>query len=421
MPTFLDNYLLYCSGNESPEIYHKWAGLSVLSAVIGRRVWIDQGIYVAFPNLYVILVGEPGNGKSVAMSIGRKMVRSFDHVVVAPSSITREKITQLMGHETSACRKLWKNDNKIEIYTQLSFFANELVTLLGAAPIPMIQFFTDIYDEERFEVATKGAGCDNIEAPYITLLGCMTPEITSSLLKQNIISGGFNRRCVFINAIRRGKPHPRPFISDAQRTAWTNCQTWCHSIKDLSGKFTWGVGATDWFDTWYNGDYYSALDKHHNFATKGYYRTKSVMLLKVAMLVSLSERRDLVLDVTHLQRGLEWLEETEHLLPRVFDGTGRNELADLSSKLLSMLENSTTPLDEKIIKSTLHSYGTDGEISDVIQHLTQTDKVVRKDVVRAGVIVGSAIALRPAFQTGTSAIQSNPPAETPPTMPPRVR
>ena len=422
MSTFLDNYLTYCSGNESPQVYHRWAGLSVLSSIIGRRVWIDQGIYTAFPNLYVVLVGEPGNGKSVAMSIGRKMVRSFDHVVVAPSSITREKITQLMGHETSPCRKLWKNNDRVEVYTQLSFFANELVTLLGTAPIGMIQFFTDIYDEERFEVATKGAGCDNIEAPYITLLGCMTPEITSSLLKQNIISGGFNRRCMFINAIRRGQPHSRPSITSEQADAWSACLAWCHSIKELSGKFTWGVDADLWYDNWYDNIYYPTIDRIHNFAIKGYYRTKSVMLLKVAMLISLSERRDLVLDIGHLRTGLAWMEETEHLLPRVFDGTGRNELSDVSSKIMSMLETTGTPINEKTIRINMHSFGTDQEISDVIQHLISTDRVRRQNIMQNSVVVGSAIALLQAAQTDSSPTPTVPvPSPISSQQPKRVR
>jgi len=373
---FLDHYATFASNNEAPPEYHKWAALSVLSSIISRRVYIDQGIFTIYPNLYLIFVGPPGNGKSTAMNIAKKMVREFKEVVIAPASITKESITQLMGQPESPCKKSFILDGKPTDYCALSFYANELVTLLGAAPIPMIAFFTDIYDEEVFEVATKNKGCDLIERPCINLLGCMTPEITTSLLKQNIISGGFNRRCIFVNSANRGEPNPRPIITEAQKSAWSACIAHCTSLLTTSGKFHWTPEAEAFFDHWYITEKHPKVRANTDIVTQGYFVTRDVMLLKISMLISLATSNELVLTDSHLKLGLSMLTSTEHNLSRVFDGTGRNELSVIKNRLLTMLETShPLPIRRKQIDAALYEIGTAQEIQQVIDHLISTDKI----------------------------------------------
>ncbi len=395
--SFIEHYNEFCSGNESPKIYHRYAALSVLSAIVGRKIWVDQGIYTIYPNLYVIFVGEPGNGKSVAMQLAKRMVRSFDHLQVAPSSITREKITEFMGKTDSICQQMFTIDSKLQTFTQLSFFANELVTLLGANAIAMVQFFTDIYDEEEFEVATKHQGCDNIKAPYITLLGCMTPEITSSLLKMQVISSGFARRCIFINSYERGEPHPRPTITPAQRAAWDACLAWGHKIKNLSGQFKWTTEAEVFFDEWYCKKH-ELLKNHGDLVTKGYIRTKDVLLLKVAMLLSVARTTERILTRELLVEGLDLLDSIEGKLSRVFDGTGRNPIADLTSRMITILEVAGKAVPVKQLRADLHAFGQRQEFDDAVLQLKTTDKI--QEVLINGTIPG--LRLPPLIQTDSS-------------------
>jgi len=366
---FFENYDIYASENEAPPIYHRWAALSVMACLVSRRVWIDQGIFTIFPNLYIIFVGQPGNGKSTAMRIGRKMVLDMGDIPVAPASITKEMITKTMGGEEASLKQTFMWNDKAFNYTPFNFFANELTDLLGPTPGPIITFFTSIYDEEVHIVSTKRAGIDNIEGPCVNLLGCMTPDVTTQLLKQNIISGGFNRRCVFVNAPKRGKGKPRPKVTDAMRDAYDNCLKWGKTLKKVSGQFTWTTEAEEFFDAWYE-EKDKMLSTHSDIVTLGYYTTKDVMLLKIAMLIALSDSTDLVLRKTHLERGLEMLEFTERYLSRVFTGTGRNELVDMKTKLLTMLESRyPTAMMRKQIEADLYDLGTSDEIAEVLKHM----------------------------------------------------
>src|SRR5438309_523994 len=69
---WLAAYLEYTKESESPDAYHVWTALSSIASVARRNVWLDQGIYLLYPNLYVALVGPPGRtGKSTAIRMGR--------------------------------------------------------------------------------------------------------------------------------------------------------------------------------------------------------------------------------------------------------------------------------------------------------------------------------------------------------------
>jgi len=57
---FLEDYLLFTQGNETPEIMHLWVGISVLAGAAEKRVWIDRGFFRNYLNLYIVLLGPPG-------------------------------------------------------------------------------------------------------------------------------------------------------------------------------------------------------------------------------------------------------------------------------------------------------------------------------------------------------------------------
>src|SRR5258705_8032037 len=80
MQDFLDS----TDGMESPKSYFYWSMLTTISAVVGRRVWIDRGgVYQLYPNIYTFLIsrrsglrkGIPVNiAKTLAYEVGRVRV-----------------------------------------------------------------------------------------------------------------------------------------------------------------------------------------------------------------------------------------------------------------------------------------------------------------------------------------------------------
>lgn len=374
--SFLQDYKIYSSGNEAPEIFHDWAALSALACFVSRKVWVPQGFLTVIPNMYILFVGNPGNGKSTAMKIGQDLVRGLEkYCPIVPSSITKEALTQEMGAKDSTYKKSYSHLNQTHEYVPALIFANELVTLLGTDPLGMIKFLTDIWDEPtEFKVKTKNKGSDHIPQPFVNLLGCMTPETTSNLLKESIISGGFARRCIFVYAQRRGNPVPRPVTTVEQIEARDRCIKHGALLCHTTGSFTWSKEAEVVFDKWYCENH-EFVQRNADLWMNGYYTSKSNLVLKVAMLLALSETTDLILQPSHIKHALDMLARNEVDMHRVFDGTGRNPEATVASHIMTMLEQQSgvVPLKQVFVK--MYTHGSNDEITRAVDHLKQADKV----------------------------------------------
>ena len=377
---YFENYLLYSSGNEAPPLYHKWSAIAALSAAIGRRVWVTQGHWDRHPNLYIIFVGDPANGKSTSMNISKKLIKKIPNIPVLASAITKERLTQLLANEDpeiSSCKVMTSRSGRPYEFSQATLYANELVTLLGTNSMAMIDFFTDVWDEgEEFVVETKNKGTDKIPNPYVTLLGCMTPQVTSALLKQNIISGGFSRRCIFVYNNKRGKPIPRPIVTEGQKHAGTACLKRLQQLSKVCGQFQWTPEAIELFDPWYVENS-TKISRSIDIVMQGYFRSKDELVLKIAMLLQLAECDELLITQPKLAQALELLSETELGLARVFAGTGDNKQSKMAEKVIIHLESAGKPILEKVIYRELFNDGTRLEIEQVLHHLLQTDKISR--------------------------------------------
>lgn len=381
---FIENYAIYSSGNEASKVYHRWSAISVMSSVVSRKVWIDFGTFVHYPNLYIILVGDPGNGKSTAMSQARKLLREMDDIQVAPPSITKEALTQMMGEDKGGCMKTFEYEDEPYEYSHLTMFANEIVTMLntGGNAIGFIEFFTDIWDQPVFEYRTKGSGTDVINGPFVTLLGCMTPEQTGQMLKDNIISGGFSRRCLFVLTKNRGAPVPRPMTTPEQVEAKANCLEWMRMVHERVGVFTMTKETEDFYDQWYFKNA-KVHDAQTSPVMKSYYRTKDCLLCKVAMLYALATDWDmaqgitpLVLTIEHFEACLVQFAEVEPNISKVFEGFGRNVLSDVSARVMNHIDAQGGRISQKSLGTFMWEHADGNELDQVMAHLCSSGKIM---------------------------------------------
>jgi hypothetical protein len=377
---FLDAYEVYASGNEAPPIFHKWAAINALSCAVSRRVFFDQSYFKIYANMYIILVGEPGDKKSTAMALSRAMVQKLERPI-APPSATKEAITVLMSstNEDSKCHVKYIDGTLPVHITHLSFFANEIVTMLSAGGNPqgLIEFFTDIYDREAFEVLTKNKGNDIIDAPYITILACMTPEQTGQLLKERLITGGFSRRCVFVYGRSTAEAVPLPELTDEQKEAKVYCLEHLRKVMKAKGQFRLTPDGEKFFREWYLQKH-KQLNMPHTAPFKNWLRSKDTMLLKLCMLLDLAGPLSYHINESLLRRGLKMLDETEKDLNRVFAGAGKNPLAELAFKILLKIEDSQDKrITRKQLLATMYEEGDMDQIDKAIHFLVSTDQIVR--------------------------------------------
>ena len=386
--SFIRNYMKWTSGTEVPEKYLFWSGLSALASLVNGRVWIKMGRYSIFPNLYVILLGPPGNGKTTAKDYAEEIVREFEDIVLCAESETKEGLTRFIRDK---CPRTIELEGVTLVYTPISLFLAEFSNFLGRDPTGMLDFLTGVWDRggRRFHIRTKGQGEDLLERPNINLLGCTTQDWITTYLKSDIIGGGFTRRVVFVN---------EPANDETARVAWPvetgdqlvsrrSAIEYAKSLQSVKGEMRYGEGARDFFINWYNT---RTIPKE--FDVRGYHKSKPALLLKVSTLVALSKHVETLVEVEDLQTALALLDSTESTLSRVFQGIGRNELNAVANRVIEYLfaaplrDYRTAPdtslkqarfIPEKQLRGMLYKDAPGRELDDVINHLINTDKIFK--------------------------------------------
>lgn len=383
--SFLKHYRDYVSGTEAHPTYHTFAALVALSSIIGRRVWIDQGIFEVVPNLYVVLVGPSGNRKTSAMTPAKNLIRELG-LPFSAECVTKEKLVLDIYAQERVIKDL-PDEYKagFEVYSPMTCMVTELSEFLGAGGLGMINFLVTIYDQRVYDIRTKNKGDTLIRGPYLSLLACTTPDWITIYLRQDVISGGFSRRAIFVLETAKSGRIAFPTITPPMEQAWKDLVAYSRLLATVKGPFTWEPEAKVFYERWYMS---LAIPTDPTLA--GYYESKHIQLLKIAMLLSLSESTSLVLTRRDLEFGLELLGLAEVNMSRVFSGMGRNELNPIANKIiLTIKAMSPTKVkgkegeddeefrmcSEKQIRATFFREASKQEMDQIIAHLVEAGKI----------------------------------------------
>lgn len=386
--SFLADYQIVSQNNEAPKTYHLYASLVALSSIVSGKVWLNLGLFCIRPNLYVILTGPPGVKKTTAMVITKRLLRELGDVVpLSAECQSKEDLTQMMATKTRPCNlsagMVPKSFGALDeahskfLYTPITVCVTELSQFVGTSNAGhMLDFLTTIYDEETYTNSTKGKGTDKLPMPYLTLLGCTVPDWITARLKDDVISGGFSRRAIFVYEGSTNLRIPIPTVSAEMELAWTRLVTKARTILKIKGPFAWAPGAMDFYCEWYR-----TLKRPDDPLMEGWFNSVHIQMLKIAMLVSASEwdgESQHCVDIPHMEFSIELLKIIEGNIPKVFKGVGRNELFGFGNKIVELLERAPgNALSERFIKKELFRDANLDEITKIIAHLVAVKQIVR--------------------------------------------
>lgn len=379
--SFLLDYGAYTEGDEVPAIYHMWSGISALSHIIGRRVWFDQQRFKVFPQLYCILVSDPGGKKSSAMRASRSLVCRVDPTIqFAASCDTRESILQKMGAKDSECLRKYCYNGTTEVYSQLSIFADEFVNLVNAGGNPggMIDFLTQVFTEQGdFRNDTKNKGKDLIVKPYVSILACMTSDVAASLASTKIISSGMTRRSLFIYGPQGDTPHALLELTNSQREACERLIAHGRAMLAAAGEFKLTGPGKEVYTRLYNKDFYRKRTETST-VFKSFLETKPEYVLKIAMLLALSNDPScLELNGDDIEAAFETVSEIEKGCMQLFDNVGRNVLSPIASNIERLISIEPSPILVKRIYVMESRNASTQDIDLVISDMCRMDKAMR--------------------------------------------
>lgn len=366
--SYIKDYLEFVHLNEAHENYHLWSCFATLASLAERRVWVTRAYQKIYPNMYIVMVGPQGNRKTAAKDIAQDILRDVGDTQFSCESTTREDLIDKMEQNEHT----FMYDGVLQSYLPMMICVTELKEFLSVDPGRMINFLTAVYDSNFFDYGTRHRGTNVLLNPCLNMLACETPDWLTERLKDKIVSGGFSRRVLYVYETE----HQRIVVEQLPKAcieARKRCIERGKKVKQVSGEFTWEPEAKNFFNDWY-----LKLDIPEEKSMKGYFESKHTLLLKVAMLISLSEEDSLIIRVGHLELGLTYLSLVEENMPMVFIGGGRNELATASGRVIEKLKKAKRPVRESEIKTMLWGDCRNTlEMNEVIEQTVRAGKVKR--------------------------------------------
>ena len=330
---FIESYMAYTSGQESPTDFHYWTAVSTLSSAVGRKVWLDRGYYKLYPNHYVILVaGSALSRKSSAINIGirilRKALERFKEsgidagsISVLSAKMTPEALCRALstkGIKSMYADEEGEEDGETKIGRPVLLYSSELGVFLSrtAQMNGLVDLLIDFYDcPDEWEYLTKTQGADFVHDVYTSMLSATTPDWISANITGSVFNQGLVGRTIFIYSDRAQSRVAHPQLTDFERYHEAKLLDYIESKLMLSGEVKLTDEAYEYYENWYN---LRADPGDNQSMSSGFFGREHDHVLKLAMTISLSRSNDLVVTVEDIQESVDKIASVCKGLTKVF-------------------------------------------------------------------------------------------------------
>lgn len=319
LPSFVNAFTEYSEGRPSPEIFRKWAAISCIAGALERRVWVRTNGLDMFPNLYTVLVGPPGVGKTVAISQTEALWRAVPDLRVSPTSVSK---ASLIDSLVDAKRHIIRPAAVPPFYEYhaLLTVAGELGVFLPAYDNEFMNTLTSLYDNISDYEERKRSKDLRLKIPYpqLNLLAGTTPSYLNSLMPEGAWDQGFTSRTLLIFSGER-------VIVDLFAENSGDARLWPDLVHDtkqivkLFGKVSWEQDAANAMSAWHQAGG-PPLPEHNKLLH--YITRRTGHLLKLCIVASVSRGDDLVITLGDYQEALGWLIEAELYMGDIFKSMG---------------------------------------------------------------------------------------------------
>lgn len=283
-----------------------------------------------YPNMYVILVGPPGVGKTEVTWRVRAMWKGLETHYVGSSSITKASMMDELAEATR--RRIVATGgqnglNPVETFNSLLLCVNELGVLIPAYDNEFMNALTDLWDCKDYSEKrrhSKNKDPIDIKKTQLNMLAACTPSYLQGTLPEGAWDQGFISRTMLIYS---GETQVRSLFEEMNisQEELSMIEEVLESISDLYGEITFTKEAAELIDHFHltRGE---PAPEHPKLMS--YKIRRTVHLLKLCMVMSMSRSNELIIRKEDFQRAMDTLIEAETAMPEIFKamtqgGTGK--------------------------------------------------------------------------------------------------
>lgn len=318
LPNWLDAFMEQTSHLPSPAIFRRWAGISAIAGVLERKVWVRSLNMDLYPNLYIVLCGPPGVGKTVVTAYVEDLWRTITALHVAPKSVSKASLIDSLNDAKRTKTIIGEKSIYLE-YNSLLVNAGELGVLIPAYDSDFMNILTDIYDCRTYEERRRGKDLHIlIKKPQINLLAATTPSYLNSTLPEGAWDQGFLSRTflVFSGETTLVDIFATEGIAEDE---FAKLRSDLRGISEIMGQFGFDDPTRNAIRAWHMG---GGQPRPEHPKLVHYNTRRSAHLLKLCMVASAAESDERVIRLSHYRTALDWLLEVEETMPEIFKALG---------------------------------------------------------------------------------------------------
>lgn len=330
--SWLATYLRYTEKHESPELFHFWVGVSLISACLGRKTWINRGYYTLYPNFFVVLVaGSARCRKSTAIKIGTKFLKDIDTIKILGGKTTTERFI---------VDQIFEGPEGVLPPAVLAI-SDELSVMLTRDPQgdKLIDVLTSLFDcPERFPYRTLSRGEILLRDVFLGVLAGTTDSTLGKVLPDTAFGGGFASRIMFIYQEDTPRRNPFPELSPAEKELEQQLRERLHRISGITGPYTLSEDARSVYREWY-GD----LEKPDDKRVDGYSGRKHDHALRLAHVLRASQGADgRIIEAGHISTAIKQIELIQSLMVSAFGDVGKSDSMAQSDRVIRYVHGAKT-------------------------------------------------------------------------------
>ena len=319
-PDFLTAFCAYARNQYAPENFTLWAGISLIAAVLERKVWIAEGreqdgsVYHNYPNLFVLLTAGPGVGKSSAIGQVMPLLYGLEEKI-NPKFKHIEGVVTAAGLRTSLTLDTLPSGEKFcGVYCVGSEGSDSPLKNHGDDFRSMA---CSMYDcPEKYQFTTGKDGSLKFPLPVMNMLVGVTFDFLGSVVDQNSVFGGLASRMTYV--IEKENKLSGDFFGNVDISGEETVQVERPSngrmrdrlLEDLGkihrmyGKMLIQRNVMPIVDAWYE-EFKKDFNDMESERMKSLLIRQRTLLKKILIIIAASSGDDLLITAEHAERAVD--------------------------------------------------------------------------------------------------------------------
>lgn len=381
--SIFDKYFEYTEHTEAPIIFHRWSLVACLGAALGRSYYLPFGDFRIFPNIFCMLLGDPGTRKSSAIKSAKKILMAAGYDKFAAERTSKEKfLLDLEGVEgddgtvldnNAAMRNIFGDDFVAGDPREVFICADEFNEFVGSSNLEFLSLLGNLWDwdspDAPFKQRLKTSRSVTIYQPTVSILAGNTHAGFSEAFPPAALGQGFMSRILLVYGESSGKKiafpsKPSETIRNGLVAQLVEMRSHVHGEAKLSSKARGMLEVI-----------YRTFEGLEDARFKHYSTRRFTHLLKLCLIVAAS-RLSTEVGAEDVLVANTLLSLTEHRMPQAMGEFGKAKNADVAARIISVLSESRTPLDVAALwKQVQSDLDKPEDLNKLLQGLIQGGKI----------------------------------------------